>query len=473
MAGLQIRGISGIKRRWLTNNILVFLTIVIIAVFTFSVSIAGYYYSEVQRGIEVKAKIATNFFASFTTKTYAEHYDSVYKYIEQFEDASKIELQFINTSGRIVASSYGAAAGSQPATEEIARAIETGKISVFPGRDPATRERIMAVSAPMTYTNVGVIGVMRYVTSLRALDREIMLSIFAGVGVGIAIMLIIIITNMFFIRSVVVPVNEITHMVRRIADGSYGIQIGKKYRDEIGEMVEAINEMSIKISRTEKTQTEFISSVSHELRTPLTAITGWAETLMYDEDLNEETKNGIGTMLKEARRLTKMVEELLDFTRMQDGRFTLNVRKIDVGAELEDSIFTYRELLHQGEIELEYQPPEGDMPMISGDPERLRQVFLNILDNAAKYGREGKRIVVAIGSDEHDVWIKIRDFGPGIPEDELESVKMKFYKGSSKERGSGIGLAVVDEIVRYHGGTVKLENVEGGGLQVTVRLPID
>ncbi len=473
MGGLKIRGIRGIKRRWLINNILVFLTIILVAVFTFSISIAGYYYSDMQRGLEVKAKIATNFFAAFTTRTYAEHYDSVYKYIEQFEDASKIELQFINTGGRVVASSYGAAAGSNPGTEEIARVIETGKISVFTGRDPTTRERIMAVSAPMMYKNSSVIGVMRYVTSLRAVDKEVMLSIFAGISVGIALMLLIIVTNMFFIRSVVLPVNEITHMVRRIADGSYGIQIGKKYRDEIGEMVEAINEMSIKISRTEKTQTEFISSVSHELRTPLTAITGWAETLMYDESLDEDTKSGIGIMLKEARRLTKMVEELLDFTRMQDGRFTLKVQKIDVGAELEDSIFTYRELLHQGEIELEYMPPEEDMPMINGDPERLRQVFLNILDNAAKYGREGKRIVVAIGSDEKDVWIKIRDFGPGIPEDELENVKMKFYKGRSKERGSGIGLAVVDEIVKYHGGTLKLENAGGGGLQVTVRLPIE
>ena len=470
---LNLFGASGIKRRWMLNNVLVFAVIVAIAVVTFSFTIAGYYYDNMQRGLETRAKIAANFFAAYTTRSSAEYYDRIYKYTNEFDSASTIELQFINTSGNVVTSSYGSAAGAHPGTDEIDKVLTTGVVQPFRGRDPNTHERIMTVSSPMKYTDGRVIGVMRYVTSLRVVDREIALSVAAAFLIGAAIVGIVIITNMFFIRSVVEPVNEITHMARRIADGSYGIQISKKYRDEIGEMVDAINEMSVKISQTEKTQSEFISSVSHELRTPLTAITGWGETLLYSDNLDAETRSGIGIMLREARRLTKMVEELLDFTRIQDGRFTLNVRKIDVEAELEDSIYSYRELLHQEKIELEYLPPDGEMPMINGDPDRLRQVFLNILDNAAKYGREGGRIVVEIGSDDKWVLIKIRDFGPGVPEEELENVKKKFYKGKTKERGSGIGLAVVDEIVKYHNGTLTLENAEGGGLLVTVRLPIE
>ncbi|MBR6259026.1 MAG: HAMP domain-containing histidine kinase [Oscillospiraceae bacterium] len=455
------------------NSVLVFVVLIIVAIIAFSLSIAGYYYDNMESGLLNKAKIATNFFAAYTTRSSAEYYDSIYKYTNEFDSAGTIELQFINTSGNVVTSSYGSAAGSHPGTEEIQSVLTNGATESFRGKNPNTGERIMAVSAPMKYTDGQVIGVMRYVTSLRVVDREIAVSVGAAVLVGAVIVAIIIITNMFFIRSVVEPVNEITHVARRIADGSYGIQIAKKYPDEIGEMVDAINEMSVKIGQTERTQSEFISSVSHELRTPLTAITGWGETLMFDENLDAETRGGIGIMLREARRLTKMVEELLDFTRIQDGRFTLNVRKIDVGAELEDSIYTYRELLHQDNIELEYHPPEGEMPIIDGDPDRLRQVFLNILDNASKYGREGKKIVVEIGSDENWVWIKIRDFGPGIPEEDLENVKKKFYKGKTKERGSGIGLAVVDEIVKYHNGVFTLENAEGGGLLATVRLPID
>ena len=240
-------------------------------------------------------------------------------------------------------------------------------------------------------------------------------------------------------------------------------------------MVGSINEMSMKIAQTEKIQTEFISSISHELRTPLTAITGWGETLTYNEQLDDESKRGIAIMLKEARRLTKMVEELLEFTRMEDGRFTLNIEMIDVAAELEDAIFTFREVLHQDELEFDYESDMSDeAPLIPGDPNRLKQVFLNLFDNALKYGREGKRIEVTITMSGEFVKIGIRDYGPGAPVDELEILKMKFYKGSNaKERGSGIGLAVCDEIIKYHGGSMELANPDSGGFLVTIYLPVN
>jgi signal transduction histidine kinase len=115
------------------------------------------------------------------------------------------------------------------------------------------------------------------------------------------------------------------------------------------------------------------------------------------------------------------------------------------------------------------------MALIPGDPNRLKQVFLNLFDNAVKYGGEGKRIEIAISMASAEfIRITIRDFGPGAPEDELEIIKMKFYKGSnSKERGSGIGLAVCDEIIKFHGGRMELTNAEDGGFIVTIYLPVN
>ena len=446
--------------------------LVLLLVFVlFSVLVASYYYSTIRTGLETKAQTSTDFFTNYITKTYAEYYDSAYRYTESFDDADKLELQFVDTDGRIVISSNGITAGSNPGTTDIAEAIGSGKMATFIGRSSAN-ERIMAVSSPIMYSGNRVIGVMRYVTSLRLVNRQVLLSILAAAAACIFVMLIVVFINMVFIRSVILPVNEITTVSKRIADGSYGIQIEKSYGEEIGEMVSSINEMSMKIAQSERMQTEFISSVSHELRTPLTAITGWGETLLYNTELDTETRKGIAIMLKESKRLSKMVEELLEFTRIEDGRFVLNVEQTDVAAELEDAIFAYRELLSQEQLEINYEPPEEDIPMIPADPARLRQVFLNVFDNAAKYAKSGGKIDVSIGSDSSFVTIKIRDYGPGLPEDELENVKMKFYKGSNaKERGSGIGLAVCDEIVKYHGGTLKLSNAEGGGLLVTIRLP--
>ena len=230
--------------------------------------------------------------------------------------------------------------------------------------------------------------------------------------------------------------------------------------------------MSMQINQNEKMQAEFISSLSHELRTPLTAITGWSETLLSSDDLDPDTRRGMKIIHKEAGRLTDMVLSLLDFTRIQDDRMTLNMEMTDLRSEFEDTVFMYGSRLAQDGITLEYLDNDEEIPEMSCDPKRLRQVFLNILDNAAKHGREGQRIDAAIGCAENMVVVTIRDYGPGIPEDELPLVKKKFYKGSSKARGTGIGLAVCDEIVAMHGGTLTLENAEGGGTLVSVRIPV-
>ena len=207
------------------------------------------------------------------------------------------------------------------------------------------------------------------------------------------------------------------------------------------------------------------------LRTPLTVINGWSETLLADETMDADTRQGMKVISSEAKRLTEMVMDLLDFTRMQDGRMTLTVEQADIRAEFEDTVFMYGSRLAQEGIKLIYQEDDEDIPEITCDPKRLRQVFLNILDNAAKHGGAGKRIEASISYQDEEVVIRIRDFGPGIPEDEIPLVKKKFYKGSSSVRGTGIGLAVCDEIVLMHNGTLTLENAEGGGTLVTVCLP--
>jgi signal transduction histidine kinase len=178
-------------------------------------------------------------------------------------------------------------------------------------------------------------------------------------------------------------------------------------------------------------------------------------------------------IVSEARRLTNMVEELLEFSRIEDGRFTLSVEPLDLKAELEDAAYTYKEFFRKEGIELTYQDCPEEVIPISGDPERLRQVFCNLLDNAAKHGGAGKRIDVSIQQEGKTAVIRIRDYGPGVPEEELPYIKNKFYKGSSKARGSGIGLAVCEEIITRHEGRLDIGNAEGGGCLVTIRLPVD
>ena len=329
----------------------------------------------------------------------------------------------------------------------------------------------MAVAAPVIYSEGEVVGVFRYVTSTAPVNLKLLRVGLTSLVVCFVVLSILILYGDYHMKAILVPVKEITEKAKKIAGGSYGVQIQAHYDDELGTLSETINEMSSQINRNEKMQTEFISSLSHELRTPLTAINGWSETILASDALDPETSRGMRIISREAKRLTEMVVDLLDFTRIQDGRMTLNIETADIRSEFEDTVYMYGSRLKEDGITLEYLDNDDDIPEIPCDPRRLRQVFLNVMDNAAKHGGEGKRIDASIHSENNDVVVRIRDYGPGIPEDEIPLVKKKFFKGSSKARGSGIGLAVCDEIVEMHGGLLILENAEGGGTLVTIRLP--
>ena len=441
------RKIRGIRRRWLINSVGVVLLVLVLALATFSAAIWSYYYSSTTSDLQRRAESTAGGFASYTRSQY---WTNAQNAVQRFEEKTKLELQFLDASGSVQYSSNDLAAGTTPDTPEIQEALTNQEVRVWIGSDPDTGERIATASAPIVYHGQTV-AVVRYVTSLVNIDRQYVLAVVLACLLGAVIFALVYFSNLYFVRSIVEPIASITETARLIADGSYGVQIEKKYDDEVGELTDTINDMSLKIKQSEKTQSEFISSVSHELRTPLTAITGWAETIQSGELKNpEDVRKGMDIIVSEARRLTN-----------------------DLKAELEDAVYTYREFFRREGIELTYQDCPEEMLPISGDPERMRQVFCNLLDNAAKHGGSGKRIDVSIAQDGEEAVIRIRDYGPGIPEEELPHVKYKFYKGSSKARGSGIGLAVCEEIVTRHEGTLTIGNAEGGGCLVTIRLPIE
>ena len=464
--------IRGLRQRWLVNTVMPVMVLLCLIVVVFSTGVSSYYFSNMQKGLESRANALADAFNSYFMNSYAEYTQMAARSVNSFEDKDCIELQFINSAGRIQVSTSGLTAGTSPGTDEISRAMSNGESAVFQGRDPETGESIMAVSTPLSF-NGRVVGVMRMVTSLRAVNRQIFIAILTIIFIAALALTLVIMSNVLFINDVVEPVAVVSDAAKRISAGSYGIRIENKYTDELGELVDNINDMSLKIGQNEKMKSEFISSVSHELRTPLTAINGWGETILADPTGDPvQIRRGIRIILNECRRLSTMVEELLEFSKMEDGRFTLRIEEVDLQAEFEDAIFTYRELFRQEGLELEYHSGDDLLPMIQGDPERLKQVFCNVLDNAAKHGGSGGRISASIEREEDWLTIRVRDYGPGIPEAELPFVKQKFYKGSSKARGSGIGLAVCDEIVRLHQGQFDIGNAEGGGAVVTIRLPV-
>ncbi len=456
----------------MTNTVGVIVALGLVCVAAVTASYAVYYYSNMQADMKHRAESSTDFFSGNSYQDYTEFYQACITYARSYESKNIIELQFIDRNGELVASSYGFRGNESPVTPEIGKALSSRGCEPFMGTDPITQEHIMAISSPLIYSSGEVVGVFRFVTSLQIVDRQIFYVAVISCLTLLGFLLVVLLSGNYFMRSIMIPVAEITEKAKRIANGSYGVQIQTPYDDEIRELADTINELSTKISQNEKMQAEFISQLSHELRTPLTVINGWSETLLADDNMDDDTRQGMKIISSEAKRLTEMVMELLDFTRMQDGRMTLTVEPTDIRSVFEDTVYMYSSRLAQDGITLQYNESDCDIPEIPCDGKRLRQVFLNVLDNAAKHGRDGKLVEASIACEEDQVIVRIRDHGPGIPEDELGLVKKKFYKGSSKARGTGIGLAVCEEIMELPNGKLTLENAPGGGTLVTIALPV-
>ena len=468
----QPRRAIGLRRRWIVSSILPVITILVLIAALVSIALGSNYYANARSALEAKATAGTDYFNTYAMTSYDEYFRSATLYANSFEDSASIELQFLDRNGHVEVSTRSLMTGSKPGTKDIIDALTSGRVSSFRGVDPATGEKIIAASGLLKF-NGRVVGVMRFVTATRNLDSQVLLTVLIILAIMAAVIFVIVISSLLLINNIVAPVSAVSEAAKQISGGSYGYQIPNRYADEMGELVDNINDMSLKIGENEKLQSEFISSVSHELRTPLTAINGWGETLLADDGSDSEAlRRGLNIIVKESGRLTNMVEELLDFSKMADGRFALHLEQMDLQAEFEDAVYTYREVFKQQGITLDYHSDGVYDEPITADPERLKQVFCNVLDNAAKHGGAGKRIETRLVRRGSHYIITIRDYGPGIPADDLPHVKEKFYKGGSKARGSGIGLAVCDEIIRLHNGTLAIGNAKGGGCIVTIRLPI-
>jgi len=230
--------------------------------------------------------------------------------------------------------------------------------------------------------------------------------------------------------------------------------------------------MAAELDSAQSLKNDFISSVSHELRTPLTAIRGWGETAKMSLGSDDElVSKGLDVVLSEADRLSGLVEELLDFSRIETGRLQVLSQPLNVTKILAESANMYAELARQNGIEFIFNQPAEQLEVM-GDADRLKQVFVNIIDNAVKYTESGGQVLISQLREEACVRIAVADTGVGIPEADIEHVKEKFYKANKTVRGSGIGLAVADEIIRQHQGLLFIQSTEGAGTTATIVLPI-
>jgi signal transduction histidine kinase len=409
------------------------------------------------------------------------------KVIESFSDKDKMELMALSEDGKIMLTSSGFTTTSTITSKDFKEVFYTDTKTGYSYERLKNGERVMAVSALISDIN-NEYSVIRVVASLSNINSTINWMILIITLIIFTVFLLVFLTGTFFLRSILKPVKSISGIAMNISKGDFNQRIEKVSDDEIGDLIDAVNNMANELSVTETAKNDFISSISHELRTPLTAVKGWGETIygMFPEltpfgiddvppppPIDENiVRKGLAVIIKESDRLEYMLGELLDFSRIQSGRLKLKLEKTDVIAELQETILAYTERAKRDGIQINYESSDI-FPIINGDRNRIQQVFTNIIDNALKYSDYGKGIIdIAVEMTENEVQVSIKDNGIGIKPEDLPNVKTKFFKADTNRKGSGIGLAITDEIVKMHGGVLEINSVYGSGTEVIIALPL-
>ena len=468
---------SGITRRWLCGSLLMTVLLVLLVEGMFLYSCTRSYYNSVQQTMYRRFSSISGQLKMYTgdtaQKASASRSVALRRMVEQFSDKDKSDFMLLDSYGSVIASSSGTDAEGILTSADFEQAQETGDGMGVAIYRTDSNEMVMAVCCLVPYAAEDV-AAMRLVTSLTLVQNQLKNVFLISIVVVITILGFTVASGLYFVRSIVVPLGQVERTAASIARGELDVRlpVTGDARDEVDRLRGTINRMAEGLEETEKMKNEFISSVSHELRTPLTSIRGWVETLRtLDDPEDENYRKGLEIINNETARLYNMVEELLDFSRLQNGRLKMSCHPLDLVAELTDAVLFCEARIQREGLLLSYSEPEEMIPVYA-DPNRLRQVFINILDNAIKYSAPGGRITVKIWQGEYKAFIEIIDQGRGIPPEDLENVKTKFYKGSNSVRGSGIGLALVDSIMTALDGTLDLKSTLGRGTVVTLGLPI-
>ncbi len=472
--------IKGITRRWMLNTLSVIIAIIILIVVALIFSVTYVFQTQVEQDLHSASNELSVVFSGFRADNAADFNTSSRDYVENFDKKEQMGVMVLNSSGRVVLTSTGFLPSEDEKNTDFDDAKSSASGYAFWNGVLLSGEHAMSETRVIKDENSSVIGAVRYIVSMDPARSRIFL--FSGIiiAVGLGVIALVVISGLSFIRSIVKPIRRLSDAAAQIAQGDFSAseKIEHKYNDEIGDLCDAVSDMAKDLQTTEQMKNDFISRVSHELRTPLTAIKGWAETMQLSErgTLDRRTfDRGMGVIIKESSRLTSIVEELLDFGRIQSGRMVLIKEKIDILAEFDETVYMLKERAVEEGIHLLYDDPDVMYPPIYGDRNRLRQVFLNILDNALKYTPKGGVVAAQVlyTKDDPDVIkIVVTDSGCGIPAEDLPKVKEKFYKANQTVGGSGIGLAVADEIMNLHNGSLDIESGEGVGTTVTLTFPV-
>lgn len=462
---------KGIGRQIVLHYVIVVFVTLFLVGGIFTVSIRAYYYDTIYDHISNPSSRLANDYENYF-KAYAENDPNYFTEMLRFLAIPNTEITILNRKGEVRASSTQFQSDKPIQTSDVTGALSGNLGSKWIGRQSGTGELVMAVSTPLRLKGEDRY-IIRYVTSLELVNKRLLNLTFISIGICGAVLALVTLFSVGLANSIVKPINNIRAVSAEMARGKFDTRIKGDYKYELGELATTLNYMAEEIVRSNQIKDDFISSISHELRTPLTGIKGWSETLTSGGFDPEETKIGMGIIAKETDRLIGLVEEILDFSKLQQNEMKLVVGEVNMKELLQETMLNVWAKAEKKQIQLKLDNQSEKPVLAIGDGNRLKQVFLNIVDNAVKFSNENSWIDIVMSIQNGDqVLVEVRDSGLGISEEHLKKVKDRFFQVNHQGGGTGLGLAITQQIIDLHHGTMNIASELGVGTTVSVTLPL-
>ncbi|MCF8011024.1 MAG: HAMP domain-containing histidine kinase [Clostridiales bacterium] len=461
---------KSIRKRMVIHYCIIILLVVLVLEGLFITAVRQYYYGSVEQILVNRAAVSSAVFNKYLPE-YSTHNDIREKariILENVSGESAARVDVVDRTGSIIIDSNGFSPRKKVETPDFYTALH-GKTGIWHGKNKLTNETVMAVSNPLKEGNK-IIGVLRYISSMEAVNSTVNRIIVIALFVGLLVILLILTFSLLLANSIVKPIQNVTSAAGQMAEGDFSVRASKKYEDEIGQLADTLNYMASEIIKAEKVKNDFLSSISHELRTPLTSIKGWCETL-HSGDLtdNQETREGLQIISKETDRLTGLVEDLLDYSRLQAGRIEIKPRIVNINKVIKEVVQQFSVRVKEKSIDI-ITDLDCDLVQINADYNRIKQVLIILLDNSIKFTPSNGTIYITTGQKNNYVELEMIDNGQGIDIVDIERITEKFYKADYKSSGSGLGLSIAKKIISIHGGKLDFYSAPGHGTKVKIRL---
>ncbi|WP_051338891.1 HAMP domain-containing sensor histidine kinase [Peptoniphilus sp. BV3AC2] len=459
---------NSISNRLRNNFTILTLLVVLLTDIFLILGIKEFYYKAVESQLVNRLEISMDYYY----KNYADR--SLESLVSDEIDLLFLdvpsEIQILNKDGVILMDNIGVTDKNPINTSDI-RDANTKNYGTWIGKNNIRNEFVIAVTSKIENSNNETIGYMRFLSSLKSQNSVIINTAIAIFAFSAVVMIIAITAATYIADTIVKPIRELTTIASLYIDGQYKSRANINTGDEIESLADALNALADEIVNKDKIKNDFISSISHELRTPLTSIKGWAVVLKDSLENEELMEDGLSIIEKESDRLSKMVEDLLDFSRFISGRITLDKDTFNITSTVISVAkqMKLRANLNGLEFITEIYP---DIVITVGDENRIKQILINLLDNAIKFTSEKGWVKIKTEVENENFVIIVSDNGVGISKEEINLVKEKFYKGRHSKSHSGLGLSISEEIAKLHGGSLDIFSEENIGTVVKVKIPI-